>query len=174
MGEQASETPPLRILYGRGEITFCGASPRLLAAAPSDYVIYVRPASVVVAMSSPTDSDVTAADKIEADKRKAAEDAAAANNAATANWPTGGYISVIPLLFVLILSVLLARIDVSIICVVCARLVHDQYVVNLVDAMLVIFSWIKLIEKLPIFSTMCALAPEHKINRRVLSPRPFC
>ena len=52
------------------------------------------------------------------------------------------------------LAVLALCVDVSTICVVRACLVHNQYVVNSVNVMLMIISWIKLIEKLPIFSTI--------------------
>nr|BAK03085.1 predicted protein [Hordeum vulgare subsp. vulgare] len=75
------------------------------------------------------------------------------NAATTANWPIGGYNSFI-LMFIFILAVLFACIDVSTICIVCARLVHDQYIISLVNAMLVIISWINMLEKLPIYSTI--------------------
>ena len=106
-------------------------------------------------MAEPSEADRLA---LEAEKKRA-EDAAAAtatsnaNAAATANWPIGGYDSFI-LMFVFILAVLLACIDVSTICVVCARLVQDQYIISLVNAMLVIISWINTLGKLPIYSTV--------------------
>ena len=87
-------------------------------------------------MSSPSEADRLVREKAEAEK-KAAEDTAAAAAAATANWPIGGYDSFI-LMFVFILAVLLVCIDVSTICVVCARLAQDQYVISLVNIMLVI------------------------------------
>ena len=99
-----------------------------------------------------TDADRTAAEKAEADK-KAAEDAAAAVTAARASaWPTGGYNTFIPLLIISILAVLALCVDLSTVCVVHACLVVYQYVVNSVNAMLVIYLWIKLVEKLPIYS----------------------
>ena len=98
-------------------------------------------------MSSPSEADRL---REEAEKKTAEDTAAAA--AATANWPIGGYDSFI-LMFVFILAVLLVCIDVSTICVVCARLAQDQYVISLVNAMLFIISWINLLGKLPIYST---------------------
>ena len=76
-----------------------------------------------------TDADRATAKKAEADK-KAAEDAAAANAAAAANWPTGGYNSFIPLLFISVLAVLALCVDVSTVCVVRACLHRNQYVIN--------------------------------------------
>ena len=60
------------------------------------------------------------------------------------------------LMFVFILAVLLVCIDVSTICVVCARLAQDQYVISLVNAMLVVISWINILGKLPIYATVSA------------------
>ena len=71
-----------------------------------------------------TDAERAAAKKVEADK-KAAEDAAAATTAAAFAWPTGGYNAFIPLLFIF---------------------------GNSVNAMLVIYLWIKLVETLPVYS----------------------
>ena len=108
-----------------------------------------------------TDADRAAAEKAEADK-KVSEDAAAATKAAASAWPTGGYNSFIPLLIIFILAVLAVCVDLSTVCLVRACLDQSQYVINLVNAMLVIYSWINLIEKLPIYSTrsssgtMCA------------------
>jgi hypothetical protein len=93
-----------------------------------------------------TDAEKAAAEKLEAEK-KAAEDAAAA----TANWPTGGYNSFIPLLFITVLAVLVICVDVSTICLVRANMIKCQYVLNTVYVMFMIYSWIKLIEKLPIY-----------------------
>ncbi len=101
-------------------------------------------------MSSPSEADRL---REEAEKKTAEDTASAAAAAATANWPIGGYDSFI-LLFVFILAVLLVCIDVSTICVVCARLAQDQYVISLVNAMLVIILWINLLGKLPIYSTI--------------------
>ena len=98
-------------------------------------------------MSSPSEADRL---REEAEKKTTEDTVAAA--AATANWPIGGYDSFI-LMFVFILAVLLVCIDVYTICVVCARLARDQYIISLVNAMLVIISWINLLGKLPIYST---------------------
>ena len=100
-----------------------------------------------------TDADRAAAEKAEADK-KVAEDAAAATKAAASAWPTGGYNSFIPLLIIFILAVLAVCVDLSTVCLVRACLDQSQYIINLVNAMLVIYSWINLIEKLPIYSTI--------------------
>ena len=89
-----------------------------------------------------TDADRAAAEKAEAEK-KAAEDAAAA---AAANWPIGGYNSLIPLLFISVLAVLALCVDVSTACVVHASMIEYQHVINSVNAMIMIYSWIKLIE----------------------------
>ena len=98
-----------------------------------------------------TDADRAAAEKAEADK-KAVEDASAAATAAAASaWPIGGYTAFIPLLIISVLAVIASCVDLSTICVVRARLDQYQYVVSSVNAMLVIYLWIKLVEKLPIF-----------------------
>ena len=99
-----------------------------------------------------TDAERAAAEKAEADK-KAAEDAAAATKAAASAWPTGGYNSFIPLLIIFILAVLAVCVDLSTVFLVRACLDQSQYVINLVNVMLVIYPWINLIEKLPICST---------------------
>src|SRR3954463_3082566 len=96
-----------------------------------------------------TDADRAAAEKAEADK-KVAEDAAAT---ATAVWPIGGYTSFIPLVFLSVVAVLAICVDVSTIYVVHALLDRNQCVINAVHVMLMIYSWINLIEKLPIFSS---------------------
>ena len=100
-----------------------------------------------------TDTDRAAAEKAEADK-KAAEDAAAAVTATATAWPIGGYTSLIPLVFLSVVAVLAVCVDVSTICVVHALLDHNQYVINAVHVMLMIYSWINLIEKLPIYSSI--------------------
>ena len=97
-----------------------------------------------------TDADRAAAEKAEADK-KAAEDAAAATKAAASAWPTGGYNAFIPLLFIFVSAVLAVCVDLSTVCLVRACLDQNQYVVNSVNVMLVIYLWIKLVEKLPIY-----------------------
>ena len=99
-----------------------------------------------------SDAERAAAEKTEADK-KAAEDtsAAAATVAAASAWPTGGYTAFISLLIISVLAVLASCVDLSTICIVRAHLDQYQYVVSSVNAMLVIYLWIKLVEKLPIF-----------------------
>ena len=94
-----------------------------------------------------------AAEKTEADK-KAAEDAsaAAATAAATSARPTGGYTAFIPLLIISVLAVLASCVYLSTICVVRACLDQYQYVPSSINAMLVIYLWIKLVKKLPIYS----------------------
>ena len=100
-----------------------------------------------------TDAERAAAEKAEADK-KAAEDATAATKAAASAWPTGGYNSFIPLLLFSVLAMLALYVDLSAISVVCATLTEYQYAIICVNAMIVIYSWINLIEKLPIYSTI--------------------
>ena len=98
-----------------------------------------------------TDAERTVAEKTEADK-KAAEDAAASATTVVASaWPTRGYTAFIPLMIISVLAVLASCVDFSTICVVRARLDQYQYVVSSVNAMLVIYLWIKLVKKLPIF-----------------------
>ena len=97
-----------------------------------------------------TDADCAAAEKAEADK-KAAEDAAATAAATAAAWPIGGYTSFILLVFLSVVAVLAICVDVSTMCVVHALLNHNQCVVNAVHVMLMIYSWINLIGKLPNF-----------------------
>ena len=100
-----------------------------------------------------TDADRAAAEKAEAEK-KAAKDVAAAAAAAASAWPIGGYNSLIPLPLISVLAMLALYVDVSAISVVCAYMVEYQHVRNTVNAMLVIYTWIKLIEKLPIYSAI--------------------
>ena len=97
-----------------------------------------------------TDADHAATEKAEADK-KAAEDAAAAATATTAAWPIGGYTSFILLVLLSVVAVLAICVDVSTICVVYALLDRNQCAINAVHVMLMIYSWINLVEKLPIF-----------------------
>ena len=96
-----------------------------------------------------TDADRLAADKAAVDKRVADEAAASA----TANWPTGGYNTLIPLVFISICAVLLTSVDVSTVCLVRAYITKFQYVISNVYAMFMIYYWIKLIEQLLIIST---------------------
>ena len=100
-----------------------------------------------------TDADRATAEKVEADK-KAAEDAAVAAAATTTAWTIGGYTSFILLVFRSVVAVLAICVDVSTICVVHALLDRNQCVINVVHVMLMIYSWINLIEKLPIFSSI--------------------
>ena len=75
-----------------------------------------------------TDADRAAAEKAEADK-KAAKDAAAAVTAARASaWPTEGYNTFIPLLFIFVLPVLAVCVDLSTVCLVRACLDQSQYI----------------------------------------------
>ena len=118
-----------------------------------------------------SDAERAAADKTEADK-KAAEDASAAATAAAASaWPTGGYTAFIPLLIIFVLAVLASFVDLSTICVVHACLDQYQYVVSSLNAMLVIYLWIKLVEKLPIFLAVEPDEDKHTQGRN-MSQRP--
>ena len=104
-----------------------------------------------------SDAERAAAEKTEADK-KAAEDASAAATAAAASaWLTGGYTAFIPLLIISVLAVLASCVYLSTVCVVRACLDQYEYVLNSVNAMLVIYLRIKLVKKLPIYSTICGL-----------------
>jgi len=125
---------------GEGRLGFWGATTRLLDAVPFNYFLYVRVAFVVI-MS--TDADRAAAEKLEAEKKAAAASA----------WPTEGYNSFIPLLFITVLFILMLCVDVSTVSVVCACITEYQHVFISVNVMLVICLWIKLIKKLPIYST---------------------
>ena len=115
----------------RGEGEYVFGQPLRDCLLPIVYFLYVRIAFIIT-MS--TDADRAAAEKAEADK-KAAEDAAAATKAAASAWPTGGYNSFIPLLIIFILAVLAVCV-----CLVRACLDQSQYIINLVNAMLVIYS----------------------------------
>ena len=97
-----------------------------------------------------TDADRAAAEK-------AADDAAVAATATAAAWPIGGYTSLIPLMFLSVVAVLAICVDVTTMCVVHALLDHNQYVINAVHVMLMIYSWINLIKKLHIYSSNIAL-----------------
>jgi hypothetical protein len=84
-------------------------------------------------------------------EKKLAEEPAAAAAAMTANWPTGGYNLFIPLLFITVFTLLVVCVDESVICVVRACMVRYQYEINTVNAMFMIYFWIKLIKKLLIY-----------------------
>ena len=99
-----------------------------------------------------TNADRLAAEKAAADKRAA--DEAAASAAATANWPIGGYNSFIPLLIISMSTVLVICVDASTICLVHEKMIKYQYVLSIVHVMLMIYSWINLIGKLLIFTTI--------------------
>jgi hypothetical protein len=92
------------------------------------------------------------ADQATADKRAADEAAAAASAAAaSANWPTGGYYVLIPLLLISMCIVLVISVDVSTICLVLhSYMIKYQYV----HVMLMFYSWINIIKKMPRFSTI--------------------
>jgi hypothetical protein len=93
------------------------------------------------------------ADQAAADKRVADEAAAAAASAAaaSANWPTGGYYMLIPLLLISMCIELAISVDVSTICQVLHRyMIKYQYV----HVMLMFYSWINIIKKLPRFLTV--------------------
>jgi hypothetical protein len=87
------------------------------------------------------------ADQAAADKRAADEAAAAASAAAAlVNWPTGGYYMLIPLLLISMCIVLVLSVDVSTICLVLhSYMIKYQYV----HVMLMFYSWMNIIEKLP-------------------------
>ena len=84
----------------------------------------------------------TDADHLAANKQVADETAASA--VATANWPTGGYNTLIPLVFISICAVLVICVDVSTVCLVRAYITRIQYVISNVYAMFMIYYWIKL------------------------------
>jgi hypothetical protein len=93
----------------------------------------------------------TEAEQAAAAKRVADEAAAAAAAAASANWPTGGYYMLIPLLLTSICIVLAISVGGSTICLVLHNyIIKYQYV----HIMLMFYSWINLIGKLPRFSTL--------------------
>ncbi|XP_048551924.1 uncharacterized protein LOC125531639 isoform X2 [Triticum urartu] len=101
-----------------------------------------------------TDAERAAAEKFEADKKATEDTAAAATAAAASAWPTGGYNSFIPLLLFSVIAMLALNIDVSAISVACPSVIQYQHVLNSVNAMLVIYLLIKLVEKFPIISAI--------------------
>ena len=103
-------------------------------------------------MSTSIDADKAAADKAASDKRIA--DEAASSAADPANWPTGGYNMLTLILIISMCAVLVVCVDVSTICLVCAYIMNFQYVISTVYIMFMIYSWIKLIENLPIYSAL--------------------
>jgi hypothetical protein len=87
------------------------------------------------------------ADQVAADEAAAADASAAA---ASANWPTGGYYMLIPLLLISMCIILAIYVDVSTICLVLhSYMIKYQYV----HVMLMFYSWINIIKKLPRFLT---------------------
>jgi hypothetical protein len=93
------------------------------------------------------------ADQAAADKRVADEAAATAASiaAASVNWPTRGYYMLIPLLLISMCIVLAISVDVSTIYLVLhSYMIKYQYV----HVMLMFYSWINIIEKLPRFLTI--------------------
>jgi hypothetical protein len=96
-------------------------------------------------------TDQTAADKRAADEAAAAATSEATATAALANWPTGGYYMLIPLLLISLCIVLAISVDVSTICLVLHSYVIKYQYVHL---MLMFYSWINIIEKLPRFLTI--------------------
>jgi hypothetical protein len=99
-----------------------------------------------------SEADQAAATKRMADEaapaKRVADEAAAA--AASAHWPTGGYYMLIPLLLISMCIVLAISVDVSTICLVLhSYMIKYQYV----HIMLMFYSWIHIIGKLPKFLT---------------------
>ena len=84
-------------------------------------------------------------------KKKALADAETAVAAAALTWPTGGYDSFIPYLLVHVLAVYMVFIDVSVLCTVRAHMLRYRYEMHTVFAMLIIYSWIKLVKNVLIF-----------------------
>jgi hypothetical protein len=100
-----------------------------------------------------TEAEQAAAAKRVADEAAAAaasEAAAAAAAAASANWPTGGYYMLIPLLLTSMCIVLAISVGGSTICLVLHSYMFKYQYVHI---MLMFYSWINLIGKLPRFLT---------------------
>jgi hypothetical protein len=100
----------------------------------------------------------------EAAKKKASADAEAAAAAAALAWPTGGYDSFIPYMLVHVLAVYMLFIDVLVLCTVRAHMLRFRYEMHTVFAMLIIYSWIRLVEKVLIFPTCRNLLPLHFVS----------
>jgi hypothetical protein len=131
---------------GEGRLGFWGASStRLLNLETPPFCFHFFRVIFIITMSSE-------ADQAAADKRVADEAAAAASvAAASANWPTGGYYMLIPLLLISMCIVLAISVDVSRICLVLhSYIIKYQYV----HVMIMFYSWINIIEKLPRFLTI--------------------
>lgn len=87
-------------------------------------------------------------------KKKATDNAEAAVAVAALAWPTGGYDLFIPRLLVLVLAVYVLLIDGSLLCSVRASMLRYRYEMHTFYAMLTVYSWIRLVEKVLIFSTI--------------------
>ena len=87
-------------------------------------------------------------------KKKATDDAEADAAAAALVWPTGGYDLFIPHLLVLMLVVYVLLIEGSILCSVRASMLRYRYEMHTFYALLTVYSWISLIEKVLIFPTI--------------------
>lgn len=101
--------------------------------------------------------------------------AATASAAATANWPIGGYNTFIPLLFIYMSAVLAICVDLSTVYLVHDNIVKYQYVLSTIYVMLMIYSWISLIEKLLIFTTVSSILGRETgrvLDNQRLSPSP--
>jgi hypothetical protein len=97
-----------------------------------------------------SEADQAAATKRVADEVAVAAASEVAAAAALANWPTGGYYMLIPLLLISMCIVLAISIDISTICLVLySYMIKYQYV----HVMLMFYSWINIIKKLPRFLT---------------------
>ena len=90
-------------------------------------------------------------------KKKGLANAEAAAIVAALAWPTGGYDSFIPYLLVHVLVVYMLFIDVSFLCNVRAHLLRYRYEMHTVFAMLTVYSWIRLVRKVLIFSTTTSM-----------------
>ena len=88
-----------------------------------------------------------------ATKKKASADAGAAAAAPAVAWPTGGYDSFIPYLLVHVLAVYMLFIDGSVLCTVRAHMLTYRYEMHTVFSMFTVYSWIRLFEKVLIFTT---------------------
>ena len=101
-----------------------------------------------------SNEDATAAAAAPAAATAAAQEtAAAASAAATANWPIGGYMF-IPLLITCMSAILVISVDVSTISLVHGYIIEFQYVISTVYVMLMMYTWINLIEQLLKYSTI--------------------
>ena len=94
-----------------------------------------------------TDAEI---EKAAADKR-AAGDAAAS---ALANWPTVGYDMFRLLLIIYLFDVLVICVDVYTICLVHDYTVKFKHVISTNYVMILVYTWINIIEQLSIYSTM--------------------